>query len=129
MLPAKRDVNGFTYVIVGVPPAGTEFIAGLAISDKGQLYTSTTATTVFANGLMVSNVGQLVTAASGTPQSYLNGVARLANGAMLASSAAPAATDVFVGGVLVTKDGALCITTANPATDAAFSTGYSNGFS
>ena len=129
MLPGARDINGFTYIITGAPPVGTEFVGGIAVSDAGQIYTASSINTNYANGFMVNNAGQLIGLAGNPIAVVKDGIGRTVAGDVVFSAAAPAATDVFVGSVRVTKDGALCVTTAIPRLLTAYSNGFNSGFS
>jgi len=114
MLPAAQDINGLTYIIVGTPPANMPFVAGLAVSNTGQIYVSPTASAMFANGFMVDSSGALIADTVGTPLNLINGIARTNTGVLLYTLAAPATTDVFISGLRVTFDGVLCCTVAAP---------------
>ena len=117
MLPAAQDADGRTYVIVGAPPAGTPFMAGLALSNNGQLYVNVTpsAPFTFVNGFQVSQIGELIAdVGGGAPYGVFNGLMRSSLGVLLGTFAAPDATDVFIGGSRVTSTGLLCCTTALP---------------
>jgi SPRY domain-containing protein len=112
MIPGLRTPDGVLYTTAGPPPADTPFLGGVALSDDGQVYTTTsTVGAIFVNGFMVSPLGELVIAAVGVPNVFNGGVGILASGAVLSVTSAPAVTDPVSGNQrLRAVDGALYAT-------------------
>ena len=115
MLPGSVDNEGRLDVTADPPTASSSFVAGIAISELGQVHISNAVTDTFVNGIMVTDLGQVCFAAAPIDGGFLGGFPRKADGRLVGQAdTTPDPKDPFVSGVRVGPLGGIYTTYIPP---------------
>lgn len=129
MLPGRRSDNGALFV-TETPPLSLTFGGGLAVSDAGILYvTSTLLPQTFVNGFGARQNGQLCIAYGGVIKHFLGGLPFTDDGRLVCQlNVAPWPGDSYIGGIRVGPLGGIYVIDIDPPVVSGFSSGFSSGF-
>jgi hypothetical protein len=129
MLAGQRSPNGSLY-ITETPPLGITFNGGVAMSELGALFvTSTLPVQVFENGFGLRHDGRLCVAYGGPIDKFEMGLPFTNDGRLVCQlNQAVQPSDPFVGGIRVGPLGGVYAIDLTPPAVSAYSTGFNQGF-
>ena len=129
MLPGRRADNGSLFIRESAPTQ-IELVGGIAISELGVLYvTSTLPPQVFVNGFGVRHDGQLCVAFGGTIDYFEMGLPFTADGRLVCQlNQTMQPYEPYVGGIRVGPLGGVYAVDIAPPKQFGYSNGFSTGF-